>query len=216
MKTLTEIIIQSNIEIAPGAYVLSFRRSFDFLPGQVIGLSATPQMPLRLYSIASGHQEPSVRILYTLKNDGKLTPLLTDLKQGDVIYHSAPMGKFVGDEKPAVWIATGTGIAPFASMLFSGLAKNKTLIFGNRSQDGLYFGDAFQQALGKNYFPCLSREAHPEAFQGRVTDFLKTQNSLNPEIPYYLCGSAEMVVDVRDLLIEKGIPFPNILAEIFF
>jgi len=33
---------------------------------------------------------------------------------------------------------------------------------------------------------------------------------------YYLCGSAEMVVECREILISKGIAFSNIVAEIYF
>ena len=42
------------------------------------------------------------------------------------------------------------------------------------------------------------------------------KHSLDPVLKYYLCGSAEMVVDTRDILIEKGIPFENIVSEIYF
>jgi ferredoxin--NADP+ reductase len=35
-------------------------------------------------------------------------------------------------------------------------------------------------------------------------------------VNYYLCGKALMVVEVRDLLISRGIPFENILSEIYF
>ena len=37
-----------------------------------------------------------------------------------------------------------------------------------------------------------------------------------PCLKYYLCGSAEMVVEIRDILIEKGIPFDRIISEIYF
>jgi ferredoxin--NADP+ reductase len=37
-----------------------------------------------------------------------------------------------------------------------------------------------------------------------------------PDVKYYLCGKALMVVEVRDLLIEKGVDYANIIAEIYF
>jgi ferredoxin--NADP+ reductase len=42
------------------------------------------------------------------------------------------------------------------------------------------------------------------------------QSNLPLNYKYYLCGSAEMVVDVRDILIAKGIPYEQIFAEIYF
>jgi ferredoxin--NADP+ reductase len=48
-----------------------------------------------------------------------------------------------------------------------------------------------------------------------VTAYLAAQKTL-PDVNYFLCGSAIMVVEVRDLLIERGIPFATIFAEIYF
>ena len=53
-------------------------------------------------------------------------------------------------------------------------------------------------------------------YHGRVTRYLAEEESLDPELNYYLCGSAEMVVDTRDVLIRKGIPFNRIVSEIYF
>jgi ferredoxin--NADP+ reductase len=49
-----------------------------------------------------------------------------------------------------------------------------------------------------------------------VTDYLQRLPDLPKGDKYYLCGQALMVVEVRDLLIEKGIPYGQIYAEIFF
>lgn len=216
MKTLKKSTILSNLEAAPGAYILSFERSFEFVPGQVIGISLDPQEKPRLYSIASGNQEGVVRILYTVKPGGKLTPGLATLLPGDSIFVSEPFGGFICGEEAAVWVATGTGIAPFASMFFSGLAGNKTLIQGNRYASGLFFRDDFEQEMGERYFPSCTREEVDGIYHGRVLKLLSEKENLDPKLKYYLCGSAEMVVDVRDLLIERGVPFENVVAEIFF
>jgi ferredoxin--NADP+ reductase len=202
--------------VAPEAFILSFERTFDFLPGQVIGLSLSEGDQPRLYSIASGNREKLVRILYTVKAFGKLTPDLALLKTGDTILVAPPFGKFVCDEQPAVWVATGTGIAPFASMFFSGLGENKILIQGNRFAGGLYFMEHFRQSMGTRYFPTCTREKTEGIFYGRVLKFIEEWPDFNVSLNYYLCGSAEMVVDVRDLLIEKGVPFEKVIAEIFF
>lgn len=205
-----------NTEIAPNAYILSFGRTFDFEAGQVIGLTTERNTEPRLYSICSGNQMDEVWILYTVKNEGLLTPQLPHLGKGDTVYITKPFGNFICKEEKAVWIATGTGIAPFASMFFSGQARGKTLIQGNREYSGIYLAEYFAKGMAGNYFTCCSRRKADGCFNGRVTDFLSQMPRLQTDIPYYLCGSAEMVVDVRDLLIEKGVPYNNIMAEIFF
>ncbi len=216
MEAFRNITIKTNAEIAPGAFVLSFKRNFRFIPGQVIGIASGPQEKPRLYSIASGNKENVVRILYTVKPEGQLTPEMARLHENDTIYITDPFGGFVCNENPAVWVATGTGIAPFASMFYSGLAANKMLIQGNRFAGGLYFRQDFEQKMGKRYVPSCTREKIEGVYHGRVLKYLSEMHKLDASLKYYLCGSAEMVVDVRDLLIERGVPFENVVAEIFF
>lgn len=217
MSTYFQACVEENQEIAPGAYVLSFSRSFDFEAGQVIGISLETDMEPRLYSIASGNKSTMVEILYTVNPGGLLTPSLSRLRRGDRFFHTAPFGKFTSAAGPALWIATGTGIAPFVSMLCSGLGKEKTLVYGNRTHHELYFFDRLHAGFPSGrFFPCTSREVSADTFHGRVTDFIRLHPELAADLPCHLCGSAEMVVDVRDLLIGMGVAFDRIFAEIFF
>lgn len=216
MNPTYQATVISNREIAPGAFLLDFRRPFKFIPGQVISLGLGAGIEPRLYSIASGNNDELIAILYTVNASGVLTPALSQLGPGDTVLHSRPFGRFVGDVGRAVWIAAGTGIAPFASMVASGLFQNKTLIYGSKNSERLYFHEMFVRIMGDKYLPCCSRESCEGMFHGRVTDFLKLMKEVDPTVPYYLCGSAEMVVEVRDLLIERRVPFDRIFAEIFF
>lgn len=212
---LTEYTISNNLEISPGVYVTSFKRNFEFIPGQVVKIGIDRKMPPRIYSICSGNQDQEVSILFNIKEGGYLTPKLASLIPGDKILASEPYGSFLGSKEKAVWIATGTGVAPFYSMLKSGLSKNKTLIHGVRHLNQFYFEDELEWALNDNYIRCCSKESSCNIFPGRVTDYLKTIDLL-PDIKYFICGQALMVVDVRDFLIEKGVHFENILSEIYF
>lgn len=54
------------------------------------------------------------------------------------------------------------------------------------------------------------------AFTGRVVDYLNSLPRLPAEPLYYLCGSSEMVVEARDILIKRGVPFRKIVGEIYF
>ncbi len=215
-RELFAVKVKKNEQPTPEAWLLDFERTFPFEAGQVIGITIDPELQPRLYSIASGNLDKMVSILYTIKPDGLLTPPLSDCKAGDTIYVTHPFGNFVCPDQRAVFIATGTGIAPFASMIFSGQHKGKTLIQGNRNLEGIYFHQQFKDILGNNYHPCTSRQHAKDCFNGRVTDFIASLPQIETDIPYYLCGVAEMVVDVRDLLIERGVPFKRIMAEIFF
>jgi len=213
--TITEHVVGSNEEIASGVFLLTFPRDFDFLPGQVIGISVEKDGPRRLYSIASGIQDAEIGILYNVVDEGYLTPKLSDLQPGDLLWITEPRGEFLYDEDPGVWIATGTGIAPFYSMFRSGKHQDKILIHGERYLERFYFYDEFSEHFGEQYIRCCTAEEDESVFPGRVTDYLAAQE-LPASHKYYLCGRAEMVVETRDLLIEKGIPFNHIISEIYF
>lgn len=203
-------------EIAPGVFVIGWRRTHDFQPGQVVKLALDPGHPPRIYSLCSGAEDDTLRVLFNIKPEGFLTPKLAMLNVGDPLFASPPYGTFLGTNEPAWWIATGTGIAPFHSMVRSGMGHNKVLLHGARTVDQFYFSELFSEALGTRYQRCCSAEQASEVFSGRVTGFLALQDSLPKNQPYYICGQAGMAVEARDLLIEKGIPFKNIVTEIYF
>lgn len=207
--------ITGNIELAPDVYLISFERNFEFTPGQVVKLALDNNHPPRIYSICSGNQEPDVSILFNVKKDGILTPRLAGLIPGDKIFVSDPYGTFQDNNDPAWWIATGTGIAPFYSMFRSGLTNGKTLIHGVSHLNQFYFEDELEEGFANRYIRCCSRESSCDTFPGRVTDYISQLNTL-PDVKYFLCGQALMVVEVRDLLISKGISFANIESEIYF
>jgi ferredoxin-NADP reductase len=206
--------VAENVEIAPRIFRISFVRFFDFIPGQSIALSLG-DIPPRFYSIASGNAEATVEVLYDLVEDGLLTPKLAALTPGEEVLVSRPFGRFRDQEGPSCWVAAGTGIAPFVSMVRSGAVAEKTLIHGSRSIAGLIHRDLFASTLGERYSPCCSRETGQGVFKGRPTEWLTTHPF--PNAPrYLLCGSSGMVVDVRDVIIGKGVPFSNVIAEIYF
>ncbi len=206
--------LTDNLEISPGVHVISFIRDFDFIPGQVVKIAIDNNNAPRIYSICSGNSESEIRILFNIKDDGFLTPKLASMIPGEKILVSNPYGSFLGTSEKSWWIATGTGIAPFFSMLKSGLTAEK-LIHGVRHLNQFYFEDELEEALNDNYVRCCSSESSCNTIPGRVTDYLDGTQKL-PEVKYFICGQALMVVEVRDLLIKRGIKYENILAEIYF
>lgn len=212
---LEETRVTANEEIAPGIFRLTYPRAHDFVPGQTVALTVEPSLPARYYSIASGCEEQGVEILYDLVPDGLLTPRLARLAPGGRLYASRPFGAFRDGEGESVWIAAGTGIAPFASMVRSGMRAGRTLIHGARTLAGLYERSYFSSMLPERYVPCCSAENAPGVFSGRSTTWLSTHDL--PRVDrWMLCGSSRMVVDARDILIAKGVPFTGVIAEIYF
>ena len=220
MSTLSTELFKTTLtrheEISPGVFVVGFIRKHDFIPGQAIKLGIDEINPPRIYSICSGNQADELCVLFNIKDDGFLTPRLAKMCAGDTVYVSPPYGTFFGTEHPAWWIATGTGIAPFRSMLASGMSKNKKLVHGVRHLNQFYFGKELAEGLGENYFRCCSAKPMEGVLHGRVTPFLEQRDDFSKDWKYYICGQATMAVETRDLLISKGIPFSNIITEIYF
>ncbi len=213
---LKPVLITGNVEISPSVFVISWKREGDFDPGQVVKITANLQDAPRIYSICSGNREGNISVLFNVKPGGVLTPHLSQMKPGEPIYVSEPYGSFSCDESPAWWIATGTGIAPFYSMIRSGRFQNKKLLHGVSYANQFYFEDYLQKVLGSNYICCCSRDKNGVHFPGRIKDYLQGLPGLPKADKYYLCGQALMVVEVRDMLIQKGVPYSQIYAEIFF
>jgi len=210
------VTIISNTEISHNVFVLSFKRDFTFRAGQVLGLAMALTDDARLYSIASGENDPNINILYNIKPGGKLTPNLAELKPNDTLYITVPFGSYAGSSEPAYWIAAGTGIAPFYSMYRSGMGSNKIMIHGSRTLDAFYFSEKLVNDFGSRYVRCCSQQKSEGIYHGRVTQYLEESDNLPLDQKYYLCGSAEMVVECREILLGKGVPFSNVVAEIYF
>jgi len=203
-------------EISADVFVLTFEKRHDFLAGQVVALTTNLAIPPRLYSICSGEKDKELSVLFNIKYEGILSPKLAKLQKGDMLHISAPFGAFLGDSHPAWWIASGTGVAPFRSMIRSGLGENKMLIHGGRTRDSFYFENEMIGAMGDAYVRCCSQEKGEGLYDGRLTNWLREQEIMDKHLNYFLCGSAEMVVEVRDILISKGIDIDHIMSEIYF
>lgn len=218
---LSPRVVRELRPVGGGGFVLGFDYAQDFLPGQVVAAALDPHEPSRYYSLASAPGGEQAQILFTVVEDGLLTPRLVTLTAGDTILVSAPFGQFHdGSDGPssmgeAVWIANGTGVAPFLSMVRSGLRKGRLLIQGSRTREGLFFEHELRSALGSAYVPCCTQERGAGLHAGRLTEKVKTM-IFSPASRFFLCGSASMIVDVRDILISQGVPFGSILSEIYF
>lgn len=202
--------------VATDVYVLLFKRNFTFRAGQVVAIDLVPDGEPRLYSIASGEQDQFIQILFDEKKEGKLTPFLSKIKAGDYIYVSEPFGSFKTENHLAYWIASGTGIAPFISMARSGLSVDKTLVHGGKLDENFYFSEDLESLFPDRYFRCCSQQEDTRYFKGRLTEWLIKKCDIPLNAYFYLCGSAEMVVQVRDILISKGISFQQIVSETYF
>jgi len=212
----TEHVVHGIEQIDEDLFVLVLERNgLAFTPGDCVALHAEAGIS-RPYSIASGNQEDSLRFLIRKMEDGVVSPWLVSRKPGDLVTVSPPFGWFRPGQdlagSPFVFIATGTGIAPFLSYSQSFPENPPThILWGVRKE---------VHAVGFDSFGCkmqlaVSREKTEQHHLGRVTDLLKRLERV-PDTHYYVCGLESMITEVSQQLEEQGVDLFNIHREVFF
>ena len=110
-----------------------------------------------------------------------------------------------------VFIATGTGIAPFHSFVRSYPELEYLIIHGTRFSEENYESAHY---ANERYVHCVTQE-NGGCFQGRVSDYL-LKNPQGTNKHYYLCGNRNMLNEVYDILRDQKVSGSNIMSEVFF
>lgn len=209
----------------------------EFIGGQFISIVIPGAGPngrdlRRAYSIASEPSQRPVELCVKLVEKGPGTNYLYKLRPGDVFKGVAPYGDFVFEPKPgkhACFISTGTGIAPFRSILLSksfseNLPPSATCLLGVRGEEELLYDEELSKLAWGNqklrWVTAVSQSKDPnyKGFRGRVTDYMRTLGNDYPwlETDYYLCGAGAMIDEIKKLLAEKGVQKESILQEVYY
>ncbi len=204
-------------EFNASTYVLQFdRNSMDYAPGQHLTVGVTHDSQVREYSIYSYPSQDYLEILVKEVPEGHVSPRLKKCFPGDLLQIDGPFGFFTINEeylakKKFLFVATGTGIAPFHSMIGHYQKLDYTLLHGVRDA-----GEAYEKAFYDNdrHILCTSRKNVGD-FHGRVTDYLKN-HFIELDTLVYLCGNCDMIYEVYDLLTSRGLPSEQIKTEVYF
>lgn len=216
--------------------------ALDFKAGQFV----TMDLPIhekrlkrwRSYSIANapdGTNELEFCIVY-LEGGAGTTYFFEEVQVGTPIRFKGPSGTFCLPEqveKDLVLICTGTGVAPFRSMIWDiynqkKQYKNIHLIFGTRLENGILYRSEFEQLMEEmpnfKYSVALSRETalKDKAFKFELQKgyvhpiYLEQYREVRPDIDFYLCGWSNMIDDaVANLLVKLGYDKSQIHYELY-
>lgn len=209
--------------------------SFDFQAGQFITLD----LPIgekrlqrwRSYSIANAPNGTNVLELCIVRSSNGTGSkyLFDEISEGSSLKFKGPDGGFVLPEtieKDLVFICTGTGIAPFRSMVQdlknSGKAhRGLHLIFGTREESGLLYRAELEELSrtmpGFQYDVALSRQPDWSGWNGYVHQvYLDKYQSPRPDVAFYLCGWSSMIDEaVENLLLKLGYDRAQIHFELY-
>ena len=207
--------------LSPSAYVLRLQRGeLAFEPGQYVTLGLAGSTARREYSVYSGCDDPFLEVLIKQVEGGSVSRQLARLAPGSVLDCDGPFGYFTIPAArrggPLLFIASGTGIAPFHSFARSYRGLNYRLLHGVRTATERYDSTEYP---ADRYQSCLSRvpaaEAPRGSYRGRVTDYLR-DHPVAPGTACYLCGNSEMIFAAFDILKKQGIPGADLFAEVYF
>ncbi len=219
--------------------------SFRFRSGEfvMIGLMQMDEKTgrekplLRAYSIASPSWDEELEFYSIKVQDGPLTSRLQHIQVGDeVIMRPKPVGTLVHDAllpgKRLWFFATGTGFAPFASLLrepqtyedYDEVIITHTcreageLTYGAKLIEGLKSDELLNEVIGEGfwkkikYYPTTTREESPK--MGRITDLMRSGQAfedlgvtpLSPETDRaMICGNLAFNLELKDMLEDFGL-----------
>jgi ferredoxin-NADP reductase len=150
------------------------------------------------------------------------------LSVGDKVNFVAPTGVFFFDDaspRKKVFVATGTGIAPFYSMIKDYLNRKGDaqleLYWGLRYEADIFWQEAFNELFETypnfRWHQILSKP--PEGWKGLTGHVTEHVLQIDKDLPmdeYYLCGNRSMIDDVRAQLLAKNVPKDQIKSELFY
>ncbi len=239
-----ELPVVEIIKLSPSAKAIRLGlegQEFSFVPGQFVQVEITleergafklhgkPKTQKRSLSISSSPGEKKYLEL-TIKEvpHGLVSEYMAHhLKTGDTMKILGPLGKFVLEKKEkkrhVIFLAAGSGIAPFMSMLRSiaddGLAVDGTLFYSNKTAEEILWKQEIEEIAGKNknlsYIFTLTRQQW-DGKTGRIDKsliFSRIQEKENTN--FYICGSPDFVKSMEELLKAESIPKESIKKEVF-
>lgn len=198
-------------------------KEIAFLPGQTVMFRVSPGVN-RSMSIASPPREKtSILVAHDVSPMGPYSRWTIHANVGDTMQFMGPLGAFIlNTESPGkkVLIATGTGIAPFRSMVL-GDVSHASLYWGLRHEEDIFWKDEFETIANQNpnFHFVLTLSQPKETWtgkRGRVGDHVFVNEKNITENDFYLCGSREMVKDMEERLLSVGVPKQQIKKELFY
>ena len=183
-------------------------RPMGFLPGQYVNVTVPGTGRHRSYSFSSAPGATEATFLIRNLPGGVMSSYLADRAQpGDAVTLTGPMGAFYlrPIERPQVWLAGGTGLAPFLSMLeqvaAQGTAQPITLFYAVTRAADLVEHDRVQALADRigtvTVVTILAAEGEAHPRKGFVTDHLTADDLNGGDCDVYLCGPPPMVDAVR-------------------
>ena len=209
---------------SPETYVIRFTFDnepvFDYQPGQFISIFAEKdgKSISRPYSITSPpEQKDHLELCIKVVEGGFMSNYLHHVAPGTRLKSIGPLGRFIMPEpveKDVVFVSTGTGVAPFISMIghmfAMGYDAGIELVFGVRYVYDLIYREQLEAWEREHdnfrFYPTISRPETPEwtGRVGYVQKIIESEVEDKSRKDVYICGLHDMVEQVTRLCTDLG------------
>jgi len=223
-------VIDQVESLSPSTIALSVNLGQDarinFLAGQYVNLGIPGTEQTRSYSFSS--MPDDTRASFVIRNvpGGQMSRyLLDEAKPGTEISLTGPYGNFYlrNIKRPVLFLAGGTGIAPFLSMLSAlrtqAASHPVKMVFGVTNDIDLVSLEALEQSVkelpGFEYRTCVAAPQSTHSRKGYVTEHIEESWLNAGDVDIYLCGPIAMVDSVREWLTAQNIKPANFYYEKF-
>jgi NAD(P)H-flavin reductase len=225
-------IIEKKEQLTKDVFLVTFKLidppEITFFAGQTFMLTVDNNVK-RMMSIANPPSDKThILLCHDTSPNGPASQWTRSRKVGDTAVLMGPFGMFTIDReshRKKVLIATGTGIAPFRSMVLdyleNGGTDDITIYWGLRHEEDVYLAEDFGKISMKypNFRFVLTLSQPTSSWQGktgRVTVHIVQDEQNLPGTDFYLCGNHNMINDIETLLAERGVPKPQVHKELLF
>lgn len=224
--------LEGKQEIATDTYLLRYAlpaaERLKFVPGQYVTfiLDRNGKSVTRSYSFASEPDNGNhFELVIKRVKGGFASNLLCGAEVKTVFTVLLPLGKFVIHDplsRKMLFVATGTGIAPFFTMIGTLQSEHPTtdttLVVGYRYPTDIILNERWLEIARKwSNFHTVNVLSHPDpdwhGESGHVQDVVRKHFSDLSEHDVYICGVPEMVSEVQDLAISLGTPKDRVFVE---
>lgn len=199
--------------------------SFQFLPGQYVNIEVPGTSQTRSYSFSSPPDAAEGEFLIKLVPGGLMSSYIKEeARVGSALNIVTPLGSFYLREaqRDLIFIAGGTGIAPFVAMLEKLRSEKSTtpvhLFYGATTGENLVELErlnAFSEIMPLQLFTCTSNEQAEGHEKGFVTQWMTKELLGDKTYDIYICGPNAMVEAVRTTLEKGAIQHDNFYMEKF-
>ncbi|UBM08218.1 benzoate 1,2-dioxygenase electron transfer component BenC [Cupriavidus metallidurans] len=200
--------------------------ALSFLPGQYVNVEIPGSGLTRAYSFSSPPGASQAAFVVRNVPQGRMSGFLAgEAQTGQRMAFSGPFGSFYlrSVTRPVLFLAGGTGIAPFLSMLdvlaASGSTHPVRMVYGVTHDIDLVATERLEAAAasidGFTYRTCIADAASTHERKGYVTTHVDPTWINHGDVDIYLCGPVAMVEAVRDWLRDAGITPANFYYEKF-